>query len=267
MRESIINQLLSHGITMDGTINGPYAVVVPLSGGKDSQACLMLALREYRPKQILALFCDTNYEHPVTYQHITDTAARAGVDLIKISAGSVLSVCVELKRFPGGGSRHCTSRLKIRPSKWFYGVLANSQGGFEVWYGMRSEESKEREERYRMKASNELYLPHDVLRDYPKYLGAAGVSFRLPILDWAKSEVFELLDGTENPLYAAGFDRIGCFPCLAGGEGHQVKAFNFDDTGRKHFAMAEQIAIAAKRPVLVTKRYADQGPGCAFCCI
>lgn len=264
----MIDQLIEHGITLTDGLRGPYKVVVPLSGGKDSQCCLKLALQEYQPNEVLALFCDTKYEHPITYDHVEKVAKESGVDLVILNAGSVLQVCTKYKRFPGGGARHCTEELKIRPSKFFYKYLAEKQGGFEVWYGMRSDESKEREERYRHKVAYELYAPHEVIpKKYPKYLAKLGVMMRLPILDWAKSEVFEFLEGRENPLYSNGFDRVGCFPCLAGGEGFQMMAFHFDEVGRKHYQIAEQIAEVAGRDVLRTKRYAGQGPGCALCCI
>jgi hypothetical protein len=133
---------------------------------------------------------------------------------------------------------------------------------------MRAGESSARKKRYRDKISEDLYAPHDVLKGkYPKYLNARGVWFRLPILDWENEDVFEYLAGEENPLYAEGFDRVGCFPCLAGGEALQMKAFNFDNTGRKHFVIAQEIADLAGRPVLTSKKYFGQGPACAFCSI
>ena len=49
-----------------------------------------------------------------------------------------------------------------------------------------------------------------------------------------RAQVLAELDGRENPLYAAGFDRVGCFPCLAAGDAHKEKAFAFDETGFKH---------------------------------
>jgi 3'-phosphoadenosine 5'-phosphosulfate sulfotransferase (PAPS reductase)/FAD synthetase len=261
------DKLEQHGITMMGDIRGPYRVVVPLSGGKDSQCCLKLALQEYQAHEVLAYFCDTKYEHPFTYAHVDKLSAEYGIDLVKLNAGSVLEVCTKYKRFPGGGARHCTDELKIRPAKYFYKYLAEQQGGFEVWLGLRSDESKEREARYRNKVCTDLYAPNDVMKKYPKYLKKLGVMFKLPILDWAKSEVFEFLEGKENPLYTIGFDRVGCFPCLEGGEKFQMMAFHFDEVGRKHFQIAEQIAEVAGREVLRTKKYAGQGPGCALCCI
>lgn len=261
-------ELLKHGITFTGRINAPYSVIVPLSGGKDSQACLMLALAEHPASDVLALFCDTGFEHPITYQHIQEITNKHGVDLVTLSAGTVLSVCTQQKRFPGGGARHCTSKLKIRPAKNFYAVLARQQeqDDFQVWYGVRSDESPERKKRYRHKVSTDLMAPHEFMAsEYPQYLEKMGVMFRLPIIDWSRTEVFEYLAGTGNPLYGKGFDRVGCFPCLAGGEGWQTKAFNFDETGRKHYEIAQQISAIAGRPVLRTNKYRDSGPGCAIC--
>ena len=259
--------LTSKGITVTGNINSPYDCVLPLSGGKDSQACLMLALQEFPVDKILALFCDTGFEHPITYDHVKKVVKDNDVDLVTLSAGTVLEVCTKYKRFPGGGARHCTDELKIRPSKFFYEALAQEQGGFEVWYGMRSDESKERATRYKGLINSDLFDPSELMSKYPKKLGKLGVMFKLPILNWATDEVFNLLDGKENELYSHGFERVGCFPCLAGGEGHQMRAFYFDATGLEHYKIAEQISEIAGRPVLVTKKYYDQGPGCALCSI
>jgi len=263
----VIDSLYERGITVTGKIHGPYKIIVTFSGGKDSQACLLLALKECNPDEILAIFCDTKFEHPKTYAHVKYISIKYGVDLVTLNAGSVESICTKYKRLPGSGSRHCTDELKIRPSKFFYESLAKSQGGFEVWLGMRSDESKERGERYKGILSTDTYMPNDILNKYPKKLGKLGVRFRLPIIDWATDEIFALLNGDENWLYSQGFSRVGCFPCLAGGEAMQMKAFYFDETGKQHFKIADDIAQSIGRQVLNSKKYYGQGPGCSFCCI
>jgi len=259
--------LSEYGITVVGDLTRKYKVIVPISGGKDSQACLMLALKQFDNTQILTVFCDTGFEHPITYAHIEAITKKYDVELVTLIAGTVKSICTKYERLPGGGARHCTDELKIRPSKFFYEALAKEQGGFEVWYGMRSDESPAREKRYKGKTAEEVYLPHTVLNKYPKKLGNLGVMFRLPIIDWAIDEVFALLDGEENELYSHGFSRVGCFPCLAGGEAMQMKAFHFDEVGRKHYSIAKELADLAGRPVLTTNKYFNKGPGCAFCSI
>ena len=45
-------------------------------------------------------------------------------------------------------------------------VVPISEGGFEVWYGMRSGESGERARRYAGKVADEVYEPHDLNPNY-----------------------------------------------------------------------------------------------------
>lgn len=91
-----------------------YKIIVPVSGGKDSQACLKLALEEYSPSEILGLFCDTKFEHPLTYQHIKNISELYGVKIHTICGGSVEEQCIKNGRIPGGGARFCTNALKMR---------------------------------------------------------------------------------------------------------------------------------------------------------
>jgi len=250
--------------------------VVPISGGKDSQACAKLAVAEFGADSVLGLFCDTKFEHELTYQHVKKIGQMYGITIITICAGSVEEAVLKYKRFPGGGARHCTDELKITPSKKFYNQFSDYNGGFEVWYGMRSSESSEREKRYSNILDTDLYDPSIVMSKYPKYLGKKGVMFRLPILSWSSDQVFKLLDGEQNPLYNEGFDRVGCFPCLAGGDVWKEKAFAFDSTGNKHYEIVKRIEKQIKKSVFTSKGGAmrnneeqiglfQSGPGCKFC--
>ena len=177
--------------------------VVLVSGGKDSQACLQLALDEFKPNEIVGLFCDTKFEHIKTYDHIRFMEAHYGVEIERVSDGDVITRCLRYGRFPNGVSRFCTDDLKIKPTKRFLENLAARQGeGFQVWYGMRSEESHEREKRYAGKLDTETYPMHEIMPSkYPKHLFSMGITGRLPIIDWTEKEVFELLGGNHNPLY------------------------------------------------------------------
>ena len=123
-----------------------------------------------------------------------------------------------------------------------------------MWYGMRHAESSERAKRYEGKISNELYTPHEFMpSSYPKYLGSNGVKFRLPIVEWSTGQVFDFLEGRANPLYQSGFERVGCFPCMAGGDKSKLKAFMFDDTGLKHYREISDISVVIESPVFRTK--------------
>ena len=98
---------------------------------------------------------------------------------------------------------------------------------------MRLGESYARSERYKNHSRDSLYEPHEMLGNYPKYLGKLGVRFRLPILELDEDDVFDALGGEVNPLYGKGFDRVGCFPCLASGDQSKERAFNLDDVGNQ----------------------------------
>jgi len=250
-------------------------IVVPISGGKDSQACLKLALKQYDKSEVLGLFCDTKFEHPLTYRHIEWMEIVYGVKIETINNGSVYEQVIKNNRFPSGGARFCTDRLKIIPSKKFYKELAEKQGGFEVWIGLRSDESREREKRYRGKVSTETYTPQDVIASYPKYLEKLGVSFRLPIVDWSTSEVFELLNGEQNKLYSMGSTRVGCFPCLASGDVSKQNAFALDEFGASQKKIVEELEKKVNYSIWTSKGGAvrhnkkqdDIFEGCGFCAI
>jgi 3'-phosphoadenosine 5'-phosphosulfate sulfotransferase (PAPS reductase)/FAD synthetase len=245
-------------------------ILVPVSGGKDSQATLKLATYMYGTEGILGLFCDTKYEHPETYRHVDRIEKMYGVPIVRVSDGSVEQQCYKHKRLPSGTARFCTEELKIWPTKRFCHDLAIKQGsrlqnkrakatastngGFEVWYGMRSGESPDRGKRYMGKVCDELYEPHDVLAKYPKRLGKLGVRFRLPVLDWTEQEIKEFVGADElHPFYALGFDRVGCFPCEASGDGPRIKAYSHDDFGRAQHRKIIKIAADLGRPVFNSK--------------
>jgi len=249
-------------------------VIVPISGGKDSQACLKLALSEYKKEEVLGLFCDTKFEHPCTYNHVKWMGEFYGIEIKTITGGSVEEKIKKYKRFPGGGARFCTDELKIRESKIFYREFSLAQGGFEVWYGMRSEESHERKKRYKGRLDAELYPPHEIMPSkYPQYLEKQGVMFRLPIIDWAESEVLDFVGDELNPLYSHGFGRVGCFPCMASGDKWKEKAFSFDETGRKHFKIMKELESITEYPIYTSKagqfkeRQHDLFSGCSICAI
>ena len=241
-------------------------IVVPISGGKDSQTCLKLALQSYAPDEIIGLFCDTQFEHPTTYKHLETMRDLYGISIMRVCAGSVPEQVRKAKMFPNAVSRFCTDRLKIQPSKKFYSELSLRQGGFEVWCGMRAGESDKRARRYKNIVDSEVYAPHEVLSSYPKYLQKQGVSFRLPVINWTFDDVIEFLGDEINPLYAAnkGLDRVGCFPCLASGAKSQARHFNFDDFGKKqrHIVMQLEKEIGNK-----SKCQDDLFSGCAICAI
>lgn len=245
-------------------------ILVPVSGGKDSQACLKLAVDQHGRDAVRGLFCDTQFEHPLTYQHVQWMAANYGVRIDTVSAGSVVDQCLKHRRFPSDVVRFCTEELKIWPTKRYCKQLAGAQGqGFEVWYGMRHGESIARATRYAGKVSDELYAPHEVLAKYPQYLARMGVMFRLSIINWSDVDVVDFV-GREylNPLYRAGFKRVGCFPCLASGDKWKEKAFHHDAFGAAQHSQVIQVSAQIGKIVWTSKggqARNDDRQGCLFC--
>lgn len=228
-------------------------ILVPVSGGKDSQACLQLAIEQVGVDHVLGLFCDTQFEHPTNYSHIDHIKKLYGVRIDTVNAGNVPDKVRKYKRFPSGTARFCTDELKIRPTINYAKQLAKTNGGFEIWYGMRTEESNDRAVRYKDRVSDEVYEPHEFMSKYPKYLGKMGVMVRLPILHWTKGEVFQELGDKINPLYAAKFDRVGCFPCLASGDSHKERAFGYDSFGQSQKVIVLQLEKETGKSVWTSK--------------
>lgn len=244
--------------------------VVPVSGGKDSQTCLELAIEHFGKESVIGLFCDTQFEHPMTYEHIENMCDLYQVEIIVRNDGNVLDQCIKWGRFPSDNVNFCTNYLKINVGKKFYKELAEQQGcGFEVWYGLRSAESQQREKRYGNKINDELYAPHEIMPSkYPKYLEKLGVMMRLPIIDWMEKEVFEFLGSKINPLYSHGFNRVGCFPCLAGGDGPKEKAFQFDSFGQSQLKKVREVEKVIGKSVFTSKGASqrnNEAQLCMFC--
>lgn len=61
-------------------------ILVSFSGGKDSQACLIQAFKQYGGGNLTAVFCDTGWEHPDTYKHVNDVCLQMGVKLITLKS-------------------------------------------------------------------------------------------------------------------------------------------------------------------------------------
>ena len=93
--------------------------------------------------------------------------------------------------------------------------------------------------------------------------------FKLPILEWSSKEVLEFLDGEQNPLYGEGFDRVGCFPCLASGDKWKEKAFNHDDFGRSQYIKVMSISSQIGKSIWTSKggKERNEGVGCLVCSI
>ncbi len=122
-------------------------VVFTFSGGKDSLASYLVMKNRVKKENVLMVFCDTGWEHPLTYQYIKETIEKLDLkENFKILRSNKVSGFEELvrkkKRFPSATRRFCTSILKVEPMIDF--ILDNLQEHAIIVQGIRHEESNER---------------------------------------------------------------------------------------------------------------------------
>lgn len=198
-------------------------ILVSFSGGKDSQACLIQAFKQYGGGNLTAVFCDTGWEHPDTYKHVNDVCLQMGVRLITLkSKYDFVSLAAHKKRFPSTNARFCTSELKMKPMIDY--VLSLKESCIII-QGIRAGESTaraamEEECMYfksyfqpNKKGRTENYRSKDVKEWCSQY----DASVLRPIFKWSAQQVIDcILDAGQkpNPLYYRGFSRVGCFPCI-----------------------------------------------------
>jgi 3'-phosphoadenosine 5'-phosphosulfate sulfotransferase (PAPS reductase)/FAD synthetase len=204
-------------------------ILVAYSGGKDSQACLLWTVKKYGTKNVEAVFCDTGWEHPVTYNHIKDTTSDLGVKLVTVRSkkyDGMIDLAEKKKRFPSTMARFCTSELKSIP---FIDYVLKQKDHLLIIQGIRAQESHNRRlmqrqcryfkyyfEPYNDKGRTHTYRKKDVKAWCKQY----SDDVLRPIFNWSGQEVVDYIienGQNPNPLYKEGFKRVGCFPCILSG--------------------------------------------------
>lgn len=221
-------------------------ILVAYSGGKDSQACLLWSIEKYGLKNIEAVFCDTGWEHPTTYEHIQNTTKELGVKLVTVKSkkyNGMVDLAEKKKRFPSSQARFCTSELKSIP---FIDYVLSHSEHLIIIQGIRALESLSRSnmqkqcryfkyylEPYNLDSNNEFlkrdkktgkqqkpkfhtYRKKDVLNWIKSYAD----DIHRPVFDWTGQQVIDyIIEKGQQPniLYKEGFKRVGCFPCIMSG--------------------------------------------------
>lgn len=119
-------------------------LLVPLSGGKDSQATLLWCIEKYGVENLTAVFCDTKWEHDLTYEHLQYQVDKSGVDFEILGSkkyDGFVDLCKRKTRFPSATVGFCTSELKIIP---MIDYVLDIEDNVIIFQGIRKDESKKR---------------------------------------------------------------------------------------------------------------------------
>lgn len=205
-------------------------VIVAFSGGKDSHASLIWACNHFNKENIKAVFCDTGWEHPETYQHVRDVCKALGVQLIILKSkkyNGMEDLAIKRKRFPSTKARFCTTELKSIPMiDW----ILEQRENLLIIQGIRKDESISRSkmqencrmfryyfEPYKINKKGEPIYHTYRKKKVIEWCENFDDSILRPVFDWTGQQVIDYIieNGHKpNPLYYKGANRVGCFPCI-----------------------------------------------------
>lgn len=184
----------------DQVRSGDYAVIVSMSGGKDSTATA-LALREAGVDVARYVFADTGWEAPETYAHLDELRRLIGsIDVCGVEGGMRARARYR-GGFPSRMQRWCTRELKIEPLRKYHDAFSAEDGRDTVsTVGVRAAESQAR----------------SGLGSWEDDDRWGGYVWR-PLIAWTVADVLAIhhRHGVPvNPLYFRGHNRVGCYPCI-----------------------------------------------------
>lgn len=231
-------------------------VIVTFSGGKDSLASL-LWVRNNLTKDFITVFCDTGWEHPLTYNYIEEIRKELNLNLIKLKShrfDGMVDLAQKKSRWPSSQRRFCTSELKTIPMIDY--ILDEVNDNILMIQGIRAAESAKRAEMSKQctyfkyyvqpygkdkngKDKFHTYRRKDVLAFREKYAD----DLLRPVFDWSSQEVIDYIlnNGLQpNPLYRMGYKRVGCYPCVMASQ-QDIYNISVQDPGRiSYIAVLEQ---------------------------
>lgn len=207
--------------------------IVGFSGGIDSQACARWVLNRYPAEDVILTNSDaggwedplttgfidwySEHVHPVvkTNAIIADMWKTPGLAETKGLEGSAVLTFEEMVRIKGRAPsrrmQFCTEKLKLEPQRrWLNATFGPGGGGIHEgvaycrYTGVRRDESEARKN-----------APIEAWDDW------FDCDLHSPIADWTKQMCFDYVQGhgeAVNPLYALGFNRVGCAPCINSGK-------------------------------------------------
>lgn len=248
-------------------------IIVQWSGGKDSQASLIHTVKKFGNKSVMAVFCDTGWEHELTYQHIENVCNDLGVDLVIIKSKiykDFIDLAKQHKRFPSTKARFCTSKLKNEPFIDF--ILDVIQDDVLVIQGIRADESLSRSKMEKQCTLFKYYFePYNIDKHGRKeyhnyrskevkiYCSKYATEIERPVFEWTANDTLNyILDNgfNPNPLYYHGASRVGCYPCIMCRHG-EIKNIILRDLSRLDLIVEAEKYVGRSffPPNYIPKRY------------
>ncbi|UXY13820.1 phosphoadenosine phosphosulfate reductase family protein [Chitiniphilus purpureus] len=220
--------------------------VVSVSGGKDSAATLLLALRRFGRHRVRAIFCDTGNEHQAVHDYLDYLEHTLDITIHRLRADFTDRFAVHRARLEaiaaGGPDYHPTAKFQwtaeraaqaaalMHPTGNPFLDLCLLKGMFPSHGRQFCTEELKRNPAVEYQIDL-IDQGHTVVswqgvrrdesarrRDVQRFerIGPGFYAYR-PIADWTADAVFGFLaqNGVEpNPLYLQGMDRVGCMPCI-----------------------------------------------------
>lgn len=225
----------------------PVKYLATFSGGKDSLATIIWCMNNLKPEQWDIVFCDTDWEDDITYNHIQEISHKVDKPIITLKhqpypiskeereqirnifgKDNIFAEMIIYKsRFPSTKARFCTEELKAKP---MIDYILSLDYDVIVIQGVRADESQARRN---MKANDDYFRfyfePYKINKKGQKifhtyrkedvFSRAENYSTDVlrPIINQTAMQVFDTIYSigfNPNGSYKMGMSRVGCFPCV-----------------------------------------------------
>ena len=219
-------------------------LVVAFSGGKDSLAVLLLVKAALPNQSFHVIFINTGIEFPETIENVYTTTSQFGLEnqlLVKNVDEDQFFRVLDLYGFVARDYRVCCKSVKLGPTSQL--IEEHFPDGCLSFIGQRRYES------HRRSASKRIWKNPWV----PKQVGASPIHTWTAMMIWLY--IFQK-KATYNPLYEAGFERIGCMFCPASTMSElTIIAEQCPDEWQRWQSNAEKVALQQG----MSKRWLDHG--------